>query len=78
MLGDPDSGGLFVSLLNEGRRPSRLRGGVVLIDSRGAVAGDVSTCNCGRSGDDEDDLGLEVSNTCDTRSTGGEGGGNDI
>jgi hypothetical protein len=49
----------------------------VLTDSRGAVTGDVSTCNCGRSGDDEDDLGLEVSNTCDIRSTGGEGGGDD-
>jgi len=67
-----------VSLLNEERRPSRLRGGVVLIDSRETAAEVVSICNCGRGGDDEDGLGLEVSNTCDIRSTGGEGGGDDI
>jgi hypothetical protein len=67
-----------VSLLNEERRPSRLRGGVVLIDSSGTAAGDVSICNCGRGGDDEDGRGLEGSITCDRRSTGGEDGGDDI
>lgn len=67
-----------MSLLNEERRPSWLCGGVVLVDSCGAAAGDVSICNCGRGGDDEDGLGLEVSDICDFRSTGGEGGGDDI
>lgn len=77
MLGDPDSCGVVGSLLNDARRPSRLRGGVELMDSLLVAAGSVSICNCGRDGEDDDNRGLEVSATSTSSLGRGEGGGGD-